>query len=44
MEHRAFSRDGFALGAVVRFAQWVASHPAAEGMLTLDETVFKGID
>lgn len=43
MEHRAFSRDGFALGAVVA-AEWVASHPAAKGMLTLDETVFKGID
>ncbi len=35
IEHRAFSRDGFALGAVIA-AEWVAAHPEARGLLGMD--------
>lgn len=35
IEHRAFSRDGFALGAVIA-AEWVVAHPAENGFLGMD--------
>jgi len=35
IEHRAFSRDGFALGAVLA-AEWVASHPDAKGLIGME--------
>lgn len=35
IEHRAFSRDGFALGAVIA-AEWVAAHPGVKGLLGMD--------
>ncbi len=35
IEHRAFSRDGFALGAVIA-AERVAAHPEARGLLGMD--------
>ncbi len=35
IEHRAFSRDGFALGAVMA-AEWVVAHPGAHGLLGMD--------
>lgn len=35
IEHRAFSRDGFALGAVMA-AEWVAAHPDARGLLGME--------
>ena len=34
LEHRAFSRDGFALGAVLA-AEWVAAHPERSGLLSM---------
>jgi len=36
IEHEAFSRDGFALGAVLA-AEWVASDPARRGILTMND-------
>lgn len=41
IEHRAFSRDGFALGAVVA-AEWVVAHPERKGLLSINE-IFDGI-
>lgn len=41
IEHRAFSRDGFALGAVVA-AEWVAAHPERKGLLSIND-IFEGI-
>lgn len=35
IEHRAFSRDGFALGAVLA-AEWLAAHPEARGIVGMD--------
>lgn len=35
IEHRAFSRDGFALGAVIA-AEWVNSHPERHGLIGMD--------
>lgn len=35
MEHRAFSRDGFAIGAVLA-AEWVAAHPGRRGLLGME--------
>lgn len=35
IEHRAFSRDGFALGAVIA-AEWVGAHPHRRGLLGMD--------
>lgn len=35
IEHRAFSRDGFALGAVMA-AEWLHSHPEARGLQGMD--------
>lgn len=34
LEHRAFSRDGFALGAVLA-AEWVVAHPERSGLLSM---------
>lgn len=34
IEHRAFSRDGFALGAVLA-AEWVVAHPEQGGLLNM---------
>lgn len=42
LEHKAFSRDGFALGAVMA-AEWIAAHPEARGVLGMDDTLLKGI-
>lgn len=42
LEHEAFSRDGFALGAVIA-AEWLAANPHAKGVLSMDDTVLKGI-
>lgn len=42
LEHKAFSRDGFALGAVIA-AEWIAAHPEARGVLGMDDTLLKGI-
>ena len=36
LEHRAFSRDGFALGAVMA-AEWVHAHPASRGLIGMDQ-------
>ena len=36
IEHRAFSRDGFALGAVVA-AEWVVAHPERKGDLSMGD-------
>ena len=36
IEHRAFSRDGFALGAVVA-AEWVVAHPERKGVLSMGD-------
>jgi len=35
IEHRAFSRDGFALGAVIA-AEWVVAHPHIHGLIGMD--------
>lgn len=35
IEHRAFSRDGFALGAVLA-AEWLHAHPEARGLVGMD--------
>lgn len=36
IEHRAFSRDGFALGAVLA-AEWVVADPSRRGLLGMDD-------
>lgn len=36
LEHKAFSRDGFALGAVMA-AEWVHSNPASKGLLGMGQ-------
>ena len=36
ISHEAFSRDGFALGAVLA-AEWVAVNPDRHGMLTMND-------
>ena len=36
LEHKAFSRDGFALGAVMA-AEWVHANPDVRGLLGMEQ-------